>query len=99
DRVQKFAELFENQGWNWAHRGGCYSCLGTSYYPKLKSWSFLDRIVVRNEGPWKMDLESVSIFTTLPEQTDSEGFPASFVPPSQGVSDHLPLILELEAAN
>lgn len=80
----------------------CRSCRGTTYYPKDKTWSFLDMILLsQNFGDgsagWLWEPETYQVVKGVPHQVTPEGFPASFEPPfsGAGVSDHFPIELKL----
>jgi endonuclease/exonuclease/phosphatase family metal-dependent hydrolase len=89
--------------WVISERFGCEGCKGTSYFPPDKSWSFLDKILLSQSfvnGPkWRAQKESVRIVLRAhPQQLNAQGEPVPFDPRGPvGVSDHLPVVLELRA--
>lgn len=74
---------------------------GSSYYPKDKTWSFLDMLLLsknfKDGKGWEWNPNSFVIADKASGQLSSEGFPQGFDPRTGvGMSDHLPLYLELE---
>lgn len=96
DESFHLSEILEKQGWLWAHRVACEECRGTTYYPPKQSWSFLDRIALKTGSQWGFKTKSAHVLNLLPIQSDTQGHPSAFFPPDTGVSDHFPLIVELE---
>lgn len=90
--------------WLVAHLEGCRQCLGTHYFKREDSWSFLDSIMVFKGGKehdkyqWTLDGDSVAVVKGFDFQTDADGVPMAWenakVP---GQSDHLPITLQLKA--
>jgi endonuclease/exonuclease/phosphatase family metal-dependent hydrolase len=86
--------------WTVAHEVGCKGCLGTNYWSRGETWSFLDMILVSTpaEGDWQLDVDSVSVVTEYAGQLRDDGTPWRFdLDARAGVSDHLPIALVLEA--
>jgi len=87
-------------GWAVAHELGCEGCQGTNYWSRGETWSFLDMILVSlpASSPWRLNPDSVSVVTDYADQLDGEGRPQRFdVEGLRGVSDHLPIVVILEA--
>jgi len=85
--------------WTVAHEVGCSDCPGTNYWSRGQSWSFLDMILF--SGPqssaWMLDVDSIDIVTAYEDQLHPDGTPKRFdLDAREGVSDHLPIVLELE---
>ncbi len=80
--------------WEVAH-DLCVGCPGTSYYPPKDDWSFLDMVLWRAGGGWTMTGSYLANET--PAQVTSAGTPWRFtLPEATGVSDHWPLVMEIE---
>ncbi len=80
--------------WEVAH-DLCEDCPGTSYYPPKDDWSFLDTILWRAGGNWRMTGSFLANGTS--EQMTSTGTPKRFrLPGATGVSDHWPLVMVIE---
>ncbi|MEM7082312.1 MAG: endonuclease/exonuclease/phosphatase family protein [Pseudomonadota bacterium] len=99
ENEQRIIERIAKPKWLIGHESGCRACPGTSYYPPKDDWSFLDMILVRkstNEiGEWRLN-DATRLVNRHPEQ-QRDGYPLSFsVAPLSGVSDHWPLLVELE---
>jgi endonuclease/exonuclease/phosphatase family metal-dependent hydrolase len=85
--------------WWISHIDACRTCLGTSYFHRERSWSFLDAIMVWNggSGGWKPNSEKVRVVQDLEVQKNSYGDPEGFdTKKPRGVSDHFPIQVELE---
>jgi len=85
--------------WLVSHFIGCYECIGSHYYARKDSWSFLDMIFVLKKaisnGTMKIFRESIQVFRPSKQQIDRHGHPRSFDPSSlQGVSDHWPIVMK-----
>ena len=79
----------------------CDGCPGTSYYARDDTWSFLDMILWREccgaDATWSIRADSVRIANAEIEQMHSDGTPKRFaLPEGGGVSDHWPVVIELE---
>ncbi len=87
-----------DQYWQAPHLEYCKDCKGTTYYPPKKSWSFLDlALVSKSQGKWSFDPKSFRVENGLNLQKTPESYPKSFDPKTQsGVSDHFPILLELQ---
>lgn len=86
--------------WTVAHEKGCDGCKGTSYWARGETWSFLDMILyspARNSASeWR--LGSVEVLDGYADQLRDDGTPKRFDPERrEGVSDHLPILMTLEA--
>ncbi|MFH1723937.1 MAG: endonuclease/exonuclease/phosphatase family protein, partial [Elusimicrobiota bacterium] len=89
--------------WLVSHRVGCEDCPGSAYYRPADSWSFLDMILlsknlaVEGGAPWVVIADSVRVVDDGPHQKAADGTPAPFdAADGSGVSDHFPVVLELE---
>jgi len=94
EREKKILEPYLSQ-WQIAHRI-CRTCkLGTTYYAKDKTWSYLDQMWFRSGGAWRADLKTIRIVNdhqapgTPPESFAFENGKV------RGVSDHFPLYMEI----
>lgn len=103
DEDRKHHLLDENVEPHWiiAHRVGYKGTEGSSYYPKDKTWSFLDMLLLSknlNDGKgWDWNPASFQIANKAKSQLTEDGIPQSFDPATgKGMSDHLPLYLEIE---
>jgi endonuclease/exonuclease/phosphatase family metal-dependent hydrolase len=90
--------------WLVSHLEGCRQCLGTHYFKRDESWSFLDSIMVFKGGKehparqWTLDPESVALVKGFDFQTDGDGYPISWEHAGlPGQSDHLPITVQLKA--
>jgi endonuclease/exonuclease/phosphatase family metal-dependent hydrolase len=91
--------------WQVAHLEGCRQCLGTHYFKRDDSWSFLDSIMVFKGGKehptwkWALDGDSVALLKGFDFQTNAAGLPMAWENASRpGQSDHLPITAELKAS-
>ncbi len=89
--------------WTIAHETGCDGCVGTHYYARGDSWSFLDMILyspARGENAtWRIRADSTRIANALGAQRTADGTPLRFDPAGRrGVSDHWPLVVTIETA-
>lgn len=87
--------------WIVAHEKGYEGSQGTSYYPKDKSWSFLDMLLLSKNfedgKSWEWNPKSYVIANKAAGQVSAEGFPETFDPATgQGMSDHLPVYVEIQ---
>ena len=82
--------------WRVAHREGCYSCLGTYYYGRGKTWDFLDTIMIsRNRGIDFVE-GTIDVFKIPSNTFQDTGRPHWFNSESRkGVSDHFPFVAEI----
>ena len=91
------ARLYEDKlGAKWlvSHLIGCGHCLGTEFYGKEQTWSFLDALLFSKNmkagtSGWEVDVQSIDVPNRGPEQTWN-GRPNRFSA-DQGVSDHWPV--------
>jgi len=80
--------------WKVAH-DLCQACPGTSYYPPRDDWSFLDMVIFRSGGDWK--ITGSYLANETPEQVTEKGTPRRFsMPGATGLSDHWPLVMVIE---
>jgi endonuclease/exonuclease/phosphatase family metal-dependent hydrolase len=103
DRDKAMLARFARPYWTVTHEVGCAGCNGTSYYAPRNDWSFLDMILWspasdRGENAtWDLRADSVHIANGAPGQTRPEGTPWRFeMPGGRGVSDHWPIVAEIE---
>ncbi|HYX32975.1 MAG TPA: endonuclease/exonuclease/phosphatase family protein [Oligoflexus sp.] len=90
--------------WQVSHLEGCHQCLGTHFFKKEESWSFLDSIMVWRGGQeqpqhqWTLDRDSVAVVKGFDFQTTPDGLPIGWESAAvPGQSDHLPITLQLKA--
>ncbi len=102
DRTKKLTDRYLRAHWIVANDFLPSFVKGTHYYAPKKSWSFLDKILLSKyfeTGKWRLDKNSVRVVSTFEGQIDDKGHPVSFDPASgRGVSDHLPLYIEIMKA-
>lgn len=99
EKTQILSEYVEPL-WRIAHKEGCESCKGTTYYTKNNTWSFLDMILISrsidSHQVWSFDSSQVQVANFRPQQRDKDGRPADFDPVARtGTSDHWPLVIKL----
>lgn len=97
DLLGKYVET----DWIVAHEKGYQGDQGTSYYPKDKTWSFLDMLLLSksfdSSKTWKWNPATYKIANEAKGQTSAEGFPQSFdTATGVGMSDHLPVYIEIQ---
>jgi endonuclease/exonuclease/phosphatase family metal-dependent hydrolase/endonuclease YncB( thermonuclease family) len=101
----KEKNLFNRHTINWlvSHKIGKMKYKGSTYYPRIKTWSFFDILLFsRNLSPagkasWKVVPESIKISNSYSYQVNREGTPMRYKSPSyKGVSDHWPVIAGIE---
>lgn len=98
DREQDMLARYVRPTWEVGHEAGCPGfCPGTHYYGREDSWSFLDMILWSNgNAGWTLVEDSARLAWETPAQMTEEGYPARFtMPGAEGVSDHLPLVVEI----
>jgi len=98
DREQDMLERFVRPTWKVAHDAGCPGfCPGTHYYSRGESWSFLDMILWSGgDAGWELVPDSARLANRTPAQMTREGHPRRFrMPEAEGVSDHLPLVIDI----
>ena len=102
DRERAMLQRLVRPHWTVVH-DYCDACPGTSYYARDDSWSFLDMILwspakIRGaQATWTIRDNSVHLANKLPSQRRADGSPARFeMPGGTGVSDHWPLVFDLE---
>jgi endonuclease/exonuclease/phosphatase family metal-dependent hydrolase len=85
-----------------AHEQACDGCRGTYYYARDDNWSFLDMILwspARSENAtWHLRTRATRIVNGAEGQRTESGAPAAFDSATRsGVSDHWPLVVEIES--
>lgn len=102
DTRERMLDRFARPYWTVAHDLGCgEGCLGTAYYRRDDTWSFLDMLLwspARRgaDATWRLRADSVRVANEGPEQRQSDGTPARFDPSGEpGVSDHWPLVMTI----
>ncbi|MCG8415478.1 MAG: endonuclease/exonuclease/phosphatase family protein [Pseudomonadales bacterium] len=94
DREQTMLERWVRPDWQVAH-DLCSGCLGSSYYAPTDEWSFLDMLLWREAGGWRM-IDSYLANKTA-EQVTRQGTPKRFrLPEASSLSDHWPLVMVIE---
>lgn len=88
--------------WTVAHETGCDGCKGTNYWARGETWSFLDMILYSpakgGTSAWR--LASVEVLDGYEDQLRADGTPKRFdLESREGVSDHLPILMTLEAVD
>ncbi len=102
DKQAQLLDRWVRPDWQIVHEY-CSGCPGTYYYARDDNWSFLDMILISRAGDnqkWRIRDNSVRIANAVPAQVTEQGTPARFAPGTgQGVSDHWPLVVTLDAAS
>jgi len=91
--------------WYVSHHVGCENCIGTAYYQREDSWSFLDALMILRQNQrtgyrYYIKPGSIDVANLHPLQTTSDGKPNRFDFHSGqpvGVSDHWPVVLKVAA--
>ena len=101
DRGQQLLARFVRPGWTVVH-DFCDGCPGTYYYERDDTWSFLDMILYspRRDGKagWSLAPGGVYLSTAYPPQLTEDGKPNRYdAEAGTGVSDHLPVVMTLQA--
>ena len=101
DREHSLLGRFARPGWTLAH-DYCEGCPGTHYSARNDAWSFLDTILysARRDGEagWAPAPGGVYLATGHPPQLTEDGTPARYDAEARsGVSDHLPIVMTLQA--
>jgi endonuclease/exonuclease/phosphatase family metal-dependent hydrolase len=104
DRKHNLLGEYVQNNWVVAHKEAYKGNEGSSYYPKDKTWSFLDMILVskslNDKKGWDWNPSSFVVANQAKGQLDEDGFPQGFdTRTGVGMSDHLPLYLEIEKKN
>ena len=102
DSEQGMLERYAGPHWTIAHDLGCGGCKGTHYYARDDNWSFLDMFLWSpaccENATWQIRANSVRVANGTAAQVTAAGTPLRHNPVAgQGVSDHWPLMLSLEA--
>lgn len=98
DREQDMLGRFVRPTWQVGHEAGCPGfCPGTHYYSRGESWSFLDMILWSGgDAGWELVPDSARLAIDAPAQMTREDHPRRFrMPEAEGVSDHLPLVVDI----
>ena len=101
-RASGIFERLVRPHWTVAHEMACIGdCRGTYYYARDDDWSFLDMILfapARSENATGgLRAKSARVANRVPAQRTAADTPAAFEPGgSGGVSDHWPLVIELD---
>ncbi|MEM9334811.1 MAG: endonuclease/exonuclease/phosphatase family protein [Pseudomonadota bacterium] len=90
--------------WTIAHEVDCEGCKGTNYWSRGQSWSFLDTIFFSPanaaDSDWRIKTGGVFIADQYPDQLNDDGTVKRFdLGALEGVSDHLPMVMTLQAAS
>jgi endonuclease/exonuclease/phosphatase family metal-dependent hydrolase len=93
-------ERFVRPGWL-VSNDYCDNCVGTQYYARDDSWSFLDMILFSpgrgEKTTWQIRADSVRIANHNPEQVTKDGTPQRYSAVARrGVSDHWPVVATIE---
>jgi len=88
--------------WTVAHEVGCDGCKGTNYWARGETWSFLDMILYSpakaGANEWRLVPDAVEVLDGYEDQLRADGTPKRFdLVNREGVSDHLPILITLEA--
>jgi len=91
-------ERFIRSGWV-VSNDNCKECLGTAYYSRDQSWSFLDMVLFSpsadTDKAWTVS--AVEIANEFPPQVTADGTPNRYRSAERtGVSDHWPVLITLE---
>lgn len=95
DKILKLYSEKLGNSWLVSHLIGCQHCLGTEFFGKEQTWSFLDALLFsknmseQGTGKWQVDAKSIDVPNKGPEQT-FKGRPSRFNE-QYGVSDHWPV--------
>jgi endonuclease/exonuclease/phosphatase family metal-dependent hydrolase len=102
NREKSMLDRFARPNWIVVHERGNVSEKGTSYYDRDDSWSFLDMILwspakKRGDSAWSLREDSVRVANRTAAQVEDGVRPARFeLPEGSGVSDHWPLLADIE---
>jgi endonuclease/exonuclease/phosphatase family metal-dependent hydrolase len=101
NREKSMLDRFARPHWIVVHERGNVGAQGTSYYDRDDSWSFLDMILWSpakgGEAAWSLREESVRVVNGTPAQVEDGVRPARYeLPEGSGVSDHWPLLADIE---
>jgi len=101
DRKFNVLDEYAKPYWIVTHKIAYKGNQGSSYYPRDKTWSFLDMLLVSKsleDGKgWEWKPTSFTVANQAKGQLDDNGFPQGFdTRTGAGMSDHLPVYLELE---
>ena len=94
NRQQDILHRWARPYWQLAH-DFCMDCPGSSYYAPAAEWSFLDMILWRGAGSWRLTASYLANGSA--EQQTEQGTPKRFrLPEASGVSDHWPVVMVIE---
>jgi endonuclease/exonuclease/phosphatase family metal-dependent hydrolase len=102
NREKSMLDRFARPDWVVVHERGNVGEKGTSYYDRDGSWSFLDMILWspakhRGDAAWNLREDSIRVANRTPAQVEDGVRPARFeLPEGSGVSDHWPLLADIE---
>ncbi len=99
DEEQGMLERFVRPHWDVVSNDVCQGCLGTHYYSRGDTWSFLDMVLFSPsvDGASAWQVSSVELPTGMTAQLTADGTPQRYVSAERkGVSDHLPVLMTLE---
>lgn len=101
DFEQRMLERFVRPHWTAVHELGCGDCMGTYYYGRDDSWSFLDMILFSPargaRATWQIRADSVWVANRTAAQVSAAGTPERHRSAAgTGVSDHWPLVVDIE---
>ena len=95
DKAENIYKKSASPYWKISHIEGCNECLGSTFYFRNRTWSYLDSILVLRDSGAEFVKESIRV-VKHPLQTDEEGFQIRFDPKGKrGVSDHFPVVAEI----
>lgn len=102
DEKGNFVMNMTKDHWFVGHKVACKDCPGTTYYPPMDSWSFLDMILwsksfEEKSSQWKVLKQSFRIANNYQPQRSETGAPNRFeIDGPLGVSDHWPLAVDIK---
>ena len=95
DKAEHIYRDYASPIWKISHLEGCGDCLGSTFYFRNRTWSYLDSIMVLRNSGAEFIPESIKV-VKHPLQTDKDGFQIRFDQKrKRGVSDHFPVIAEI----
>jgi hypothetical protein len=102
DAERQMLDRLVRPHWQVGHEFGCAGCLGTHYYARGDSWSYLDMVLFSPargaDTTWKIRADSAWIGNRTEAQVSLSGTPERFAGNDRrGVSDHWPLVITIES--
>jgi len=95
DKAENIYRDYASPIWKISHVEGCADCLGSTFYFRNRTWSYLDSIMVLRNSGAEFIPETIKV-VKHPLQTDNEGFQIRFDQKrKRGVSDHFPVVAEI----